>query len=429
MHKGKHMAEKKGNSLLETRRKNRIYIKNMIYRMEPITRTDVAEALGLTLPTITTSVNEMIAEGLLEEVAVPEDKLINATGRRPSAIRFAGNAAYAIGVELGPYETGAVLVNLHGQAVVSNLYPAADASYEKMLEQVCSQIEQLLQQAKERKDIGFSCEKLLGAGIGISGYVEREKGIVRIHRNEDWNGHWIRRDLEERLHLPVVVDNNVRLRAIGYDMSQKGRRPDSFAYFYVSRGIACPILEKDKVLTGYTSGAGEVGHMILALEQKNGEKSGGKTTGSGWADSLTEHYVEDLAGEQAIARACADEIREGRAPVLEKIVKNRTNPEISDILKAFEKGDVHVAEILRQRIEYLGIALANIVNLINPGFVVVDAYMLKNEKLQNIFREEAQKRFFGVNEEEVRIFFLPFEHLKGAKGAACDVILQLFLNM
>lgn len=64
------MASKKGNSLLETRRRNRVLIKNMIFRMENARRTAIAEELGLTLPTITTSVNEMLTEGILEEIPI-----------------------------------------------------------------------------------------------------------------------------------------------------------------------------------------------------------------------------------------------------------------------------------------------------------------------------------------------------------------------
>ena len=68
---------KKGSSLLETRRWNRVLIKNMIFRTENATRTGIAEALGLTLPTITTSVNEMLSEGILEEIPMAENNLVN----------------------------------------------------------------------------------------------------------------------------------------------------------------------------------------------------------------------------------------------------------------------------------------------------------------------------------------------------------------
>lgn len=417
------MTEKKGNSLLETRRKNRIYIKDMIYKTEPAIRTDVAETLGLTLPTITTSVNEMIAEGILEEVPIPEEKLVNAAGRRPNAIQFVKDAAYAVGVELGPYETSAVLMNLRGEVIVSSIRAAGDASYEIMLIQVHDQIQNLLREAQCSEDLPrqFDRKKLLGVEIGISGYVDRVKGIIRIHRNTDWNGRMLRQDLERLLHLPVALDNNVRLRAIGYDMSQKGMRPDSFAYLYVSRGIACPILEKENVLTGYTSGAGEVGHMILSVDYGTEKQECG--------ENGTECYVEDLAGEKAIIKACAKKLREGGAPILASRTGGKTTLEFSDILEAFDEGDEDVSGILRRSMDCLGIALANIVNLVNPGFVIVDAYMMKNEKLQEIFQRAAQKRFFGVNEDEVRIFFLPFEHFTGAKGAAYDVIQRLFLNV
>ena len=68
------MNTTKGNSLNETRRLNRILIKNYIFRMGVTTRADIARSLDLTLPTITTSVNEMIRERLLEEVPLPEEK-------------------------------------------------------------------------------------------------------------------------------------------------------------------------------------------------------------------------------------------------------------------------------------------------------------------------------------------------------------------
>ena len=75
------MASKKGNSLLETRRRNRVLIKNMIFRMENARRTAIAEELGLTLPTITTSVNEMLTEGILEEIPITEGQLVNSALR------------------------------------------------------------------------------------------------------------------------------------------------------------------------------------------------------------------------------------------------------------------------------------------------------------------------------------------------------------
>ena len=153
------MASKKGNSLLETRRRNRVLIKNMIFRMENARRTAIAEELGLTLPTITTSVNEMLTEGILEEIPITEGQLVNNMGRRPNAIAFRAEAAYAIGVELGPYATRAVLMNLRGEVIESTEYERAAENYQGMLGKVANIIQELMDKAGDKR--------LLGVGVGL----------------------------------------------------------------------------------------------------------------------------------------------------------------------------------------------------------------------------------------------------------------------
>ncbi|MCR4778877.1 MAG: winged helix-turn-helix domain-containing protein [Lachnospiraceae bacterium] len=93
------MAEKKGNSLLETKRKNRVFIKNLIYKQKNATRTAIADELGLTLATISTSINEMIRNEIIEEA--PADDSFTGMGRRPMILRFKPDAAFCIGVDMG----------------------------------------------------------------------------------------------------------------------------------------------------------------------------------------------------------------------------------------------------------------------------------------------------------------------------------------
>ena len=251
------MAGKKGNSLLETRRRNRVLIKNMIFRMENARRTAIAEELGLTLPTITTSVNEMLSEGILEEIPITDGKLVNNMGRRPNAIAFRAEAAYAIGVELGPYATRAVLMNLRGEVLEQSEYESPAENYAGMLEKITNIINEMVDKAKGRN--------LLGVGVGLPGFIDREKGVIRSNPRKDWMGKPFATDLEERIHLPILIDNNVRLRAVGHEMSMRGQKPDSFAYFFVSRGVACPLMLKDDVVSGYTAGAGEIGHTVISV--------------------------------------------------------------------------------------------------------------------------------------------------------------------
>ena len=396
------MAGKKGNSLLETRRRTRVLIKNMIFRMENARRTAIAEELGLTLPTITTSVNEMLSEGILEEIPITDGKLVNNMGRRPNAIAFRAEAAYAIGVELGPYATRAVLMNLRGEVLEQSEYESPAENYAGMLEKITNIINEMVDKAKGRN--------LLGVGVGLPGFIDREKGVIRSNPRKDWMGKPFATDLEERIHLPILIDNNVRLRAVGHEMSMRGQKPDSFAYFFVSRGVACPLMLKDDVVSGYTAGAGEIGHTVISV---------GKEL----------KCVDDLGSEGAIFRNCQEAMLGGRLPELRERVQKDRILRMDQILEVQELGNPEVNSIIEQAIGYLGIALANVVNLINPGYVVADSCLFQSEKNRKQLLESAKSNFFGLNEEEVQIEFAPFEKFRGAKGAAYFLIREKFLNI
>lgn len=399
------MAGKKGNSLLETRRRNRVLIKNMIFRMENATRTAIAEELGLTLPTITTSVNEMLAEGILEEIPLAEGQLSNSMGRRPNAIAFRADAAYVIGVELGPYATRAVLMDLRGEVLESLEFEKAAENYDGMIQKVVRNIKKLIEKADGKK--------LLGIGVGLPGFIDCEHGTIRSNPRNDWIGKNLAKDIQERLDFPVLVDNNVRLRAIGHEMSMRGKKPDSFAYFFVSKGVACPLMLKEDVVAGYTAGAGEIGHTVIRVCLDGIEK---------------QKCVDDLGSERAIFERCQEAMLAGRLPELKEMLQREGHLTMQQILKIQENGDEEVNRIIEQAIEYLGIALANVVNLINPGYVVADSCLFSSEKNRKQLIQAAKSRFFGLNEEEVQIVFAEFDPLRGAKGAGYFVIRDRFLD-
>lgn len=398
------METKKGSSLLETRRRNRVLLKDIIFNLEPVTRTAAAKELGLTLPTVTTSVNEMMEEGILEEVPVPEEQLKNNAGRKPVAIQFKANAAVAVGVDIGPYATRMVLVNLRGEILESSESEPGDSDYSAMIKELARQIEAMVEKVPEKE--------LLGVGIGLPGFIEPDNGIIRSHREKDWVGRNLAGDMEGLLHMPVIIDNNVRIRAVGYEMAQKGRWTESFAYLYISRGIACPFMTRGNGPSLYSSGAGELGHTILSMEE-GGEKN-----------------LDQLAGEKAILELCKKELEKGRAIVLARLLKESGQSEIDMKLieEAQQSGDAQIRAILEKAIDYIGLALANVVNLLNPRFVVVDGYMMKNEENRRQLQTATKKRFFGINEEEVQMIFLPFDYFSGAKSAGLFAIRQMFLE-
>lgn len=405
------MIIESGNSLLETRRRNGILIKNKIFRTEHAMRGEIAKELGLTLPTITNSINEMIKEGVVEPEPLPEECLSGGYGRKPQMVRFRREAGYSIGIELGAYHTRAVLVNLRGEVVEERTRRKAALQYGEMLAQVTELVDELcgcvpsLQTEKG---------KLIGIGIGVPGFVDTEGGTIRQNFRDDWNGRPLGADLRERYPVPILIDNNTRFRAMGYEMQLRGTRPKMFAYLFISRGLACPIMYNDLVLSGAGAGAGELGQTILLYAGVNGEKR-----------TVT---ADQIASESALFEKCREEMEKGRLLQLKKSCRDATELSIGQILDLQQAGDSEINALVEECIFGQALVMANVVNLVNPNTVVVDARMMSFPANREKLIRYARAHFYGMNAEDVEIRFHEYHSYDGALGAALGTIQKNFLN-
>ena len=405
------MIIESGNSLLETRRRNGILIKNKIFRTEHAMRGEIAKELGLTLPTITNSINEMIKEGVVEPEPLPEECLSGGYGRKPQMVRFRREAGYSIGIELGAYHTRAVLVNLRGEVVEERTRQKAALQYGEMLAQVTELVDELCGCVPSlQKEEG----KLIGIGIGVPGFVDTEGGTIRQNFRDDWNGRPLGADLRERYPVPILIDNNTRFRAMGYEMQLRGTRPKMFAYLFISRGLACPIMYNDLVLSGAGAGAGELGQTILLYAGVNGENR-----------TVT---ADQIASESALFERCMEEMERGRLLQLKKSCGDATELSIGQILDLQQAGDPEIDALVEECIFGQALVMANVVNLLNPNTVVVDARMMSFPANREKLIRYARAHFYGMNAEDVEIRFHEYHSYDGALGAALGTIQKNFLN-
>ena len=402
---------KKGVSLPEARRQNRIQIKELIYKKAPITRTEIARRLSLTLPTITTSASEMLAENMLVEKELLQPDAPNPRGgRRPLYLDFNPAAGYALGFELGPYQTTACFTDLRGSTLKQECFPAASRDYDEMVETVTQQANGLL------RKMDFPRENFLGMGVGLPGFIESEKGVVRSSMRSGWNGKVLGTDLQNSLGFPILLENNVRARAIGVEMFSKVSRPDTFAYYFISKGIACSLMIQNDIFSGKTAGAGEVGHMVV---QPHGPVC------------ETCHNcgcLEALAGENAILRQCEKVLENADSATLAGLAQNGEDGRLQYLLDLQKQKDPQVSAVLENAVFHLGLALANIINFISPRLVLVESQIMQNEENRTQLLQVTHKNLFGLNETEVDIEFVPFDRFSGAKGSAALVIKKKFIQ-
>ncbi|NLI19957.1 MAG: ROK family transcriptional regulator [Clostridiales bacterium] len=403
--------QKKGVSLPEARRQNRVQIKELIYKKGPITRTEVARRLGLTLPTITTSAQEMLAEGsLLERENDGKDEPNPRGGRKPLYLDVNPSAGYVIGLELGPYRTTLCLTDLRGNTIHKRLFAPVSRDYDEMVATVTRQVSDLLQKEDVPQD------KFLGVGVSLPGFIESEKGVIRSSMRTGWNGKALGPDLQKSLGCPVLLENNVRVRAIGVEMFSSVPRPDTFAYYFVSKGIACSLMIQNDIFSGKTAGAGEVGHMVV------------QPYGPVCETCHNRGCLEALAGENAILRQCASVMENVSAETLKSLSDDEEDAKLEYLLKLQRENNPLVSAVMDNVVFHLGLALANIINFISPRLVLVEGHLMRNEQNRERLLKVTHQNLFGLNETEVDIEFMPFDQFSGANGSAALVVKKKFIH-
>ena len=187
-----------------------------------------------------------------------------------------------------------------------------------------------------------------------------------------------------------------------------------FAYLFISRGLACPIMYNDLVLSGAGAGAGELGQTILLYAGVNGEKR-----------TVT---ADQIASESALFEKCREEMEKGRLLQLKKSCREATELSIGQILDLQQAGDPEINALVEECIFGQALVMANVVNLLNPNTVVVDARMMSFPANREKLIRYARAHFYGMNAEDVEIRFHEYHSYDGALGAALGTIQKNFLN-
>lgn len=403
------MTRLEGLNLSKAKRRNDISIKEILYKFGPIPRTNIAAMMELSLPTITTAVADLIRDGLVyEPLSIEPEYVSGVLGRRAKPVDLVSDSSQYIGIEVAPNRCTFCLTDLRMQDIHYIQEYRDSSNYDELLEYLETTVKQIIANHQPKR--------LSGIGIGIPGFVDRNLGLVRSHGRFGWRDKPMMLDLTKRVGIPVCVENNVRVRVIGEDMRQEVERPDTFAYLYVSFGIACPLMIKSSLFAGKSAGAGEIGHMIM-------ERGGPRCQVCG-----KEGCLDAIASESSVLRMAQEALDRGEAEVLREIVKNSGRLGISELLCAQEAGDPQITQIILKAVDYLGIALANVINFMTPNLVIVDARLLSQRDNRDRFVQLVRTHMYGLNNAEIHLEFKEFDPYSGCRGAAAFAIRQFFIR-
>lgn len=397
------------------KQRNMEAVKMILYQQAPVSRAEIAAKLGLTPPTITNITAELISQGFVEELKEEEPgEPSRSAGRKPVMIDLKRDCYTVLGISLGRDRTCYVLCDMRGEVLARGDYEVMHDEYAVMLHQLQG-ILTLIRQ--EHADL---CGNLLGIGIAIPGIVNAHKGQVKNHGNErlSWCNQPLGEEISRFTGLPVRVENNVKARsnAISLFWPEQLEGETSFALCYVSFGIACPFVLGNQVFRGEDAAAGEIGKMILRPDLKEGP------------DYAPPGSLEALSSTRAMVDQCREAVRNGKETLLNTLCPDPEALQLSHLLEAQRQGDNLVCGIMEQAMIYVGYALANIVDIINPHLIFLSGPVFVNRENVRTVEDTVRQYVFLGEDDILRIQAVDMSEYAGAIGAAAGCIDKYFIR-
>lgn len=384
---------------------NQAAILKTIYLCGPIKRSEVARRLGLTLPTITTNINSMMARGIVRETG-SERSITHFAGRKAHLVDIVPESRHFAGVEIQGMRRTVCLLDYRGKVLYQKEHTGEEREYGKNIALTCGMVDRALSAC------GLRPEDIAGIGVCLPGLVDTQQGVLEVRPSYSWTHKNIRADMASRMNYPgpIYVENNACARAYGAQLFRREDLGDAqtFAYLFLNQGIACPLVLNTAIDFGSVVGAGEVGHMVMV---PNGEPCSCGNRGC----------LEAYASDTAVLRSCAQAIERGEAPVLRRL-RGEGPLSMEQVLAAQEAGEEAVAQIVGQAVRILGVAVANINNFACPSLMLIEGRLFSRPENWEHLLEVVRLNLCGVIRRGTRFLFVEPDPFSGAAGAAAMAI-------
>jgi predicted NBD/HSP70 family sugar kinase len=372
-----------------------------------ISRAGLAKGTSLSSATITNLTSELLDAGIVAEVQ-QNGQVPRRVGRPRTMLQLVPSARYAVGVHIGVGLFRVAITDLFARIVANRIVEYnIELSAEAVLQRIAAEIDSIVAES------GIEPKRILGIGVGASGLVDHRRGLNVLAPRLGW------RDVDLCATLrplgDVTVDNNVRAMAIGEAFFGAGRDVNALAFVYGRVGVGAGLVINGEVYRGNGAGAGEIGHMIMIPE-------GGQPCRCGQTGCL-----ETLVSEDTIIQK-AEEIAEQHPHSLVSDYLNAGEQDLIErIFDAARDGDDLTKEMIASQMEYLGIALACLVNMLNPEMILLGGMFAQGDDIirpivQDVMREKA----FGGLGDQVALRSTSFGWRAGVIGAASLALMDFF---
>ncbi|HEY0752577.1 MAG TPA: ROK family transcriptional regulator [Ktedonobacteraceae bacterium] len=385
---------RKGTDQHRVRASNRTLVLNYIRERSTVPRSDLAPYTGLSRTAIGNIVDELVKEGIVQQ---EEHRL--GDDRRTALLSFNATAGYVLGCTLGSQHLTLVLADLSGQPKQHLEIPFA---LSKGPEEGLPLLAKLLRVFVAQQQTAW--EMIVGIGLGIvSPLALLPHKVALPAAYARWADIDIQQMLEAELGVPIYLDNDGNMGALGESRYGAGRGEGNMIYVKVGSSISGGLIFNHEIYRGYAGMAGEIGHVPVDLN--------GRLCQCGRSGCL-----ETVAGKNGILLE------------VQRFLPTLTT--LPQVIEAARAGDAACAGALARAGRYLGKVLAGLINTLNPSLIVLDgSSMQAGEFILQPLRASLETHSLPASRVHTRVTLAECNGLAMPLGGVATILDAIFLEM
>ena len=385
----------------------RVTILRLVRNRREISRSDISAHLSLDKKTVSHLVDELLESSLITSAGFKESK----AGRRQELLSLNGDHSNYIGIDLGGTHIIGIRADLNGRILDRVFFenPARDCPVEIILDQMKTICAALMSSAKgtaDVRDIGVCAPGFMNPTTGVSILAENIPG---------WRNVSLREIFEKEFKRTVLTEDSSRAYALAEKWLGEGRDRKNFLLVDLGYGIGMALVVGDQLYSGDGNKAGEIGHNVVVFDGYE------CTCGN-------RGCLETVASGRAIARDAALGIQEGKSELLKGLTHGKADiVTAQDVAIAASMEDPFSIALMRNAGNYVGMALANAVNILNPSLVFLGGGLITSNRIMeagitNALRNHTMPSIF--EDLELRVSRLGIDG--SALGSVCMATTDLF---
>lgn len=326
---------------------NRALVLQLIRREGRISRADIAKQTQLSRSTVSSIITDLMEDRLVTETGIGTSK----GGRRPIILEFNYQANYIIGIDVSRNSITGVITDLNAR-VCARQHIAFNVDDGPLVG--LPVIKQLISTMLKESPVGRG--RISAIGIGVPGPLDYRSGrTIAPPVMPGWDNVPIKDELYQTFQLPISIDNDANLAAMAEYRWGAGIGAHNMVYVYLSSaGIGAGLIIDSHIYRGSIGSAGEIGHTTLSIDAEHNGPSNAGT-------------LEALASQPTLLRLAREQ----------GIIQDHEG--IDALLPLLDTSPARA--LLEQQAHYLGVAIAGIINILNPDLVVVGGVIPETSSL------------------------------------------------